>query len=319
MDTPESTVMGAFWKEWWEGRIKPLGDFRAFLKQRRKILTHPETVLDPPRSEDKKWRSPLHFGFQGMAVLTFLIGTLSWVGARFITAPDFQALTDARAKRQLDDFKVYRQAIAGSPVDKIFYFQGQPESRDEALARQDTLIRHVEHDAWVLDKTNEIFGRMFEFLNPIPLLLSAYLFRVFVGKGLGGSAPNRSKADAIYLYCLTSYSFYPNLCVAAFLGVIMPFMGKANRQGGPLILDHVAWVVAFLFAMTFWSWIVAREAAPVIQHLLGIEDRAGKLNSGRDKVLNSILSSAFVATALFYAAVGILIVLLVSILKIVPG
>ena len=55
--------------ESWEKRIKPFVDLGSFLRQRRKILQHPELTYND-EAHEKEWKKPFEFALSA-TILTF--------------------------------------------------------------------------------------------------------------------------------------------------------------------------------------------------------------------------------------------------------
>lgn len=249
-------------KSWWEDHLKPLFDFKSFLRQRRAILTNHDLTrcAEPPFDG---WKNPFAFALSASA-LTFTIVALIGIGFNALFPdPDLKHDWIARDLR----------AQLASATSR---------------AERDQIVADINDHASSLTVPHE--GIILSAGVPLVVYFVGVLFPGFVRRMAPGT-PYVSNAREIVYYYFIARTFWPGFLLAIG-GAIFFFLMKYSLLNvyseipetfplsrGPLYfaLGAVATMgaIAFLYAAVATP-IVFHKCAKEISTVLGVQDRHQK-------------------------------------------
>ncbi len=179
---------------WWNDHLRPLLDFKAFLRQRDTIVRHPESSYCT-QAPYEGWKNPFEFALSA-ATLTFSIVAIIGFGFHFLF-PDPNVKSDWISHALQTQIRSVNSQLAAQPG---------PEQRQSLLYKRSQLENDLtDHDS---ELTLPHEGLLLTVGAPLVVYFLGVFFPWFIRRRTK-AAEHAGKARQIVYYYFTARTFWP--------------------------------------------------------------------------------------------------------------
>lgn len=288
---------------WWNDHLRPLIDFKSFLRQRDTIIKNPETAHCTQAPYDG-WKNPFEFALSA-ATLTFAIVTIIGLGFHFLF-PDPNVKTDWISRTLQADIAGVRRQLAAHP---------KPAQREQLTYHLNQYQSDLNDHNSGLTVSHE--GLLLTAGTPLVVYFLGVFFPRFIKRRTQGAAHADKTREIVYYY-FTAHTFWPMFLLVTGTAIYF-FLMKYSLlstydeipQTFPVntgILSVLLWSIAIAGAVPFVYSLFAgpmafHHCAKSISGVIGVDDVHAKhaIYWGLMRSIVLAVAAAFTLTMLLVA------------------